>query len=285
MVAIDTAPAYGMGRSEEVVGRALEGRRDEAIVMTKCGLRWDRTEGERFFETEFEGRTVTIHRNLRPDSIREECEASLSRLRTDRIDLYQCHWPDSTTPIAETMGELARLREEGKIRAIGVSNFTPEMMEEARAALGDVPLASDQPKYNLLDRGIEEDVLPFCLENDIGVIVYSPIAQGLLTGKMTADRELGEGDLRTRNPLFSTENRRRINAALDDLRPLAEQKGATLAQLSMAWLLHRPGVTAVIAGARNAAQARENARTAGVSLTGAEADRVARTIGELELAE
>jgi aryl-alcohol dehydrogenase-like predicted oxidoreductase len=227
---------------------------------------------------EFEGETRPVYRNLRPASIREECEQSLRRLRVDVIDLYQCHWPDATTPVADTMGELLRLREEGKIRAIGVSNFTPEMMGEARAALGDVPLASNQPKYNLLDRSIEEDVLPWCRESDVGVIVYSPLAQGLLTGKVTEDRELDDDDLRKGNDLFRPESRRRINAALEELMPLAKAKGATPAQLSMAWLLHSPGVTAVIAGARDAKQVRENAEAAEVDLTDEEAARIADAI-------
>jgi len=149
---IDTAPMYGCGHSEEIVGKALKGRRDSALIATKCGLRWDTTVGERSFETSVEGvGNVEVYKNLRPESIREECERSLKRLQTDCIELYQCHWPDSTTNLDDTMSALLALREEGKIREIGVSNFTSEMIQQC---LDNGPVASDQPRYSLLHREI-----------------------------------------------------------------------------------------------------------------------------------
>ncbi|MDP6935055.1 MAG: aldo/keto reductase [Myxococcota bacterium] len=268
IMAIDTAPMYGYGHSEEVVGRAIRGRRDQAIVMTKCGLRWDDERGATFFDTDGpDGRSRTIKRNLRPDSIRRECEASLKRLGVDTIDLYQCHWPDPTTPVEESMQELGRLVEEGKVRAIGVSNFTPELMTRAREALGSIPLASNQPRYSLLTRGIEDEVLPWCREHEVGVVVYSPMERGLLSGAITEDRTFPETDGRSGDPLFRVENRRVILEALRTLDPIARAHDATFAQLAVAWCTHQPGITAALVGARTAAQASENARGARLSLS------------------
>lgn len=263
---IDTAPIYGMGHSEIVVGRALAGRRDRVVIATKCGLRWDSEDGEFFFDTRTpEGKAVKIHRNLRPESIRYECEASLRRLGVDVIDLYQCHWPDATTPLEDTMATLLALQQEGKIRAIGVSNFTPDMMREC---LRYGRIASDQPKYNALEREVEAEILPFCREQGIGVLAYSPLAQGLLTGKVTADRVFPEDDVRHGKPMFSQENRRRINEMLDRVwRPIAESHNATLSQLALNWLVSQPGMTSALAGARNAAQVEENAGAADFELT------------------
>lgn len=285
MTAIDTAPAYGMGHSEEVVGAALAGRRERAIVMTKCGLRWDDDRGEFDFNMVMpNGDKHALYRNLRPDSVRLECERSLKRLRTDVIDLYQCHWPDPTTPIAETMGEMVKLHREGKIRAVGVSNFSPDQMEEVRFALGDLPLASDQPRYNLRDRAIEREVLPYAREHDIGIIVYSPLDQGLLTGKMTADRTFPKGDERAKRWTLSPENRRRVNAVIRDaVAPIAERHEATAAQVASAWTFHRPGVTAAIVGARNAAQVDENAAAARLGLGPEEIETLAAAFESLEL--
>ncbi len=286
MIAIDTAPAYGRGHSETVVGRALRDRRDRALIFTKCGLRWDDDRGRFFFDmVDPDGSKHPLYRNLRPDSVRHECERSLERLGVETIDLFQCHWPDPTTPVAETMGELARLHLEGKIRAIGVSNFTPDMMREAQAALGDIPLASDQPKYNLLDRDIEKDVLPHVRHNDIGAIVYSPLEQGLLTGKVTEDRTFADGDLRADRPLFRVANRRRINAAVrDTLAAVGETHGATPTQVAIAWTVHQPGVTAAIVGARNVDQVEENAAAGGLELAPGELEAIGKRFAELELA-
>lgn len=278
MTCIDTAPVYGMGHSETVVGRALAGgRRAKAIIATKCGLRWDRQDGEFYFDTRMpDGRPAKVYRNLRPESIRHECEQSLKRLQTDVIDIYQCHWPDSTTPIADTMGTLLDLQKEGKIRAIGVSNFTPEMMAEC---LRYGAIASDQPPYSLLKRNIERDVLPFCIEHTIGVLAYSPLAHGILTGKIPLEREFPEGDLRRTHPWFTRENRRRILELLDKMRPIAENHGATLGQIAVAWVIAQQGVTSALVGARSPAQVEENARAGEIKLTDDESKRL-RTLAE-----
>ena len=265
---IDTAPIYGMGHSETVVGKAIAGRRDGLVIATKCGVRWDTDKGRKSIESQMpDGRPVDIHRYLGPDSILRECEQSLQRLGVDVIDLYQCHWPDPTTPIGDTMDALLKLRDQGKIRAIGVSNFTPELMDEC---LDYAPLASNQPPYNPLQRDIEADVVPFCLEHNIGLLAYSPIAQGLMTGKVTMDREFPEDDVRSKRPWFKRENRRRVLDALAQIQPIADGHGATLAQVAIQWVVSQPGITSALVGARNPQQASENAKAADIQLTGEE---------------
>lgn len=261
---IDTAPIYGFGHSEEVVGRAIKGKRDQVLIATKCGLRWDCGDGEFFFETkDNSGNNVKIHRNLKKDSLFKECDASLKRLGTDVIDLYQCHWPDSTTPLDETMEALLSLKEQGKVRAIGVSNFTVEMM---RACLRSGELASDQPKYSLLFRDIEKDILPFCRKNDVGLIVYGPIGQGLLTGKVTLDRKFAKDDFRKGQPWFQPKNLKRILDRLKKIEPIAKAYGRTLAQLVINWVISEPGITGAIVGARTQEQVVENVGAVGFKL-------------------
>lgn len=284
--AIDTAPVYGFGRSERVVGRAIAGRRDAVMVMTKVGLRWDDERGEFYFQTvDEDGKTLRVHRNLRPWSIAHEVEQSLKRLATDRIDLLQVHWPDPQVPIAETMGALLALRKAGKVRAIGVSNFAPRMLEEALYGLGDVPLASTQPRYSLVHRDVEKDVLPYCRKQGIGVIVYSPLEQGLLTGKVTSARSFATSDGRHKRPTFTPENRAKVNALLDSVvNPIALRRGATIAQVVLAWTLAQPGVTSVIAGARTSEQARENAGAGSLLLEPDELASIRKAFDSLSLA-
>ncbi len=278
---IDTAPIYGKGRSEEVVGKAIKGRRDEVVLATKCGLVWwDPSKGNHFDDVEGD----PLHRYLGPETIRYEIEQSLRRLQTDYIDLYQTHWQDPTTPIAETMGTLLELKQEGKIRAIGVSNATIEDMDEYRKA---GPVDTDQERYSMLARQMDDGQLAYCERENIAVLAYSPLAQGLLTGKMTPDRQLGKGDYRSEdcrfNTLFSVENRTRICAYLEEIRHIATDHGITLAQLSLAWALNRPGLTHVLAGARNAAQVEENAVAGDVVLSAAEMAVIEEALGTLEL--
>ena len=274
---IDTAPAYGKGHSERIVGRAIAGRREEVIIATKCGLRWDAGEGEKFFDShDLNDEPFTIYRNLRPESIAYECDQSLQRLDIDVIDLYQCHWPDKTTPIDDTMAALLKLQEAGKIREIGVSNFTPDMM---RQSLKTVKLSSDQPKYNALEREAEEDVIPFCRQNNMGVLAYSAIAQGLLTGKVTLDREFPEDDVRHGQELFSRENRKRVLDMLEKVRPIAEAHNATFSQVFIAWTVAQPGITTALVGARNVEQVQENARAGDLRLSDDEITQI-RTLVE-----
>lgn len=261
---IDTAPSYGMGHSELLVGQALRGRRDGVIIATKCGMRWDRTEGQKQLDTTMnDGTPCTLYRNGRPDAIIEECEQSLKRLETDVIDLYQIHWPDSTWPLEDTMEALLSLKAAGKIRAIGVSNFDTAMIRRCQTK-GIVD--SVQPKYNALQRDPEAELLPFCVEQHIGVLAYSPVAQGLLTGKVSAERTFPEGDIRNKNPLYTPANRQRIIDMLGRVEPLARDLGVTLGQLYTAWLIHQPGITTALVGARNEAQVHENARAGSLEL-------------------
>jgi aryl-alcohol dehydrogenase-like predicted oxidoreductase len=281
MTTVDTAPIYGFGHSEHLCGRALEGRRDDVQLLTKFGLRWDLEKGVRHFETrDNEGRLQTVYKFGGAKGVIEECERSLRRLGTDDIDLYQHHWPDASTPIEETMDACAKLLKQGKVRAVGVSNYTPEMMDEAREV---VPLASNQPPYSMLKRDIEADVLPYCREHNVGVLVYGPLQSGLLTGKVTEDREFPEGDKRRRSKLFTRENRRRVLEFLEGLRPIAETHDATFAQLTLAWTAGRPGVTSALVGVRNPKQAEENAAAANVKLTDEEMSEIDARLDDLEL--
>jgi aryl-alcohol dehydrogenase-like predicted oxidoreductase len=276
---IDTAPMYGCGLSEELVGKAIRGRRDDVVIATKCGLRWDSDEGQEFFNVKiFGGPDTMVRRNLRPDSIRCECERSLLRLGVDTIDLYQCHWADPTTPIEDSMAELVKLRDEGKIREIGVSNFSAGQVREARET---APVVSDQPKYSALDRKAEEELLPYCRENNVGVIVYTPMEKGLLTGAVTMDREFPEEDVRHNDKWFQPENRRRVLEALDKIRPIAKKHDATLAQLIVSWTFHQPGITAAIVGGRNAKQASENAGAMKVNLEDSELSEIRKVFEDL----
>jgi aryl-alcohol dehydrogenase-like predicted oxidoreductase len=249
---IDSAPGYGLGLSEEIVGKAIVGRRDEVVLATKCGLEWHKPVGDSWFDE----MGTRVYRHLGPDSVRHELELSLRRMGTDHLDLYQTHWPDPDTPIADTMGTLLDLKQEGKIRAIGASNVNPALMDEYRA-LGALDV--DQERFNMIDRGLAAEQLPYCLKHNIAVLAYSPIAQGLLTGAIGPDRTFNEGDLRIGNPRYSVENRQRVASLLDDLRPIADGRSLMLSQLVIAWTIAQPGLTHALVGARNPAQVEENA--------------------------
>ncbi|HVN05498.1 MAG TPA: aldo/keto reductase [Bryobacteraceae bacterium] len=257
---IDTAPAYGLGLSEQIVGEAIRGRRDKVIVATKCGLVWHTAKGTYFVDQD----GTRIHRYLGAESIRYEVEQSLRRLETDYIDLYQTHWQDATTPIAETMAALLGLKREGKIRAIGVSNCTVDQVRQYR----DVgPVDAVQEKYSMVRREMELDYLPYCAQNRIGVLAYSPLANGLLTGKVDPDRVFPEGDLRRNNPLFTRESRLRAAEMLDTLGPVARKYNLTEGQLAIAWTLAQTGITHALVGARDARQAAENVVAGSVCLS------------------
>jgi aryl-alcohol dehydrogenase-like predicted oxidoreductase len=254
---IDTAAIYGMGYSEELVAKAIQGRRDHVVIATKCGMRWDGDEGsDPWPQKDNAGRDVVIRKNARPDSIFHECEQSLKRLKTDVIDLYQIHWPDVSTPVEESIGAMAKLKQQGKIRAIGVSNYDAEWIRRASTV---APIDSLQPHYSLLTRKIEKQVLPLCRELGVGVIAYSPLERGLLTGKVTPDRVFPPGDHRATNKYFTVDVRKRVLEALERVKPIAQAHDATLGQVAIAWTFSEPGVTAAIVGARDAKQATENA--------------------------
>ena len=275
---IDTAPIYGFGHSEQLVGRAIRGRRDQVVLATKCGLVWDREQGDFFFHANAEGLTQgpserMIHKCLDPKSIRDEVERSLVRLGVEHIDLYQTHWQESTTAISDTMAALMKLRDEGKIRAIGACNATMIQLAEYGS------LDADQEKYSLLDREMEQNgSLAYCRRQGIGMLPYSPLANGLLTGKIQPDRQFNPGDLRRGNRRFTPENIRHINALLDGLRPMAQRHNATIAQLVIAWTCSQPGVTCVLCGARNAEQAVENAKAGTIELSPEEVEQIGKAV-------
>ncbi len=243
---IDTAPYYGLGRSEEIIGQAIAGRRNEVIIATKCGLVWD------------EGST-NVYRRLKAESVHREVETSLRRLQVEVIDLYQIHWPaESDEETAEAWGVMAELIQEGKVRYGGVSNFSVAQHKRLHAIH---PIASSQPSYNMILRADEAELLPYCAANNIGVIVARPMMGGLLTGKFTQERaaRLPDDDWRKRRPYFQEPELSANLAFVAGLRPIAERQGRTVAQLAIAWVLRRPEVTAAIAGARHPAQIEEDA--------------------------
>jgi aryl-alcohol dehydrogenase-like predicted oxidoreductase len=234
---VDTAAAYGLGHSEEVVGKAIEGRRDRVFVATKCGLVWQ------------EGQTHVSNR-LKADSVRWECEQSLRRLNVEVIDLYQIHWPLPDGDIEEAWGTIADLVKEGKVRYAGVSNASLDQLKRLRRIY---PVAALQPPYSMLERDVEGELLKFCAANDVGVIVYSPMQTGLLTGKYTKERvaALSDEDWRKdRSPHFKEPQLSANLALVDGLRPIAARHGKTVAQLAIAWVLRRPEVTGAIVGSR-----------------------------------
>jgi aryl-alcohol dehydrogenase-like predicted oxidoreductase len=241
---IDTAAAYGLGHSEEIVGRALKGRRDGVILATKCGLAWNDPSEKKVFN------------RLKAWSVRQEAEGSLRRLGVEVIDLYQVHWPRPDEDLEEGWAEIARLVEEGKVRYAGVSNFSVDQIRRCQAIH---PVASLQPPYSLIDQRVEAELLPFCAANDIGVVAYSPMASGLLTGKFTAERieALPEDDVRRRNGHFREPELSANFALIDALRPIAARHGRTVGQLAIAWTLRRPELTSAIVGARRPGQVDE----------------------------
>ena len=250
---IDTAPVYGLGHSEEVVARALAGVGTLPYVVTKCGRVWNERR--------------EIGKRLSARSIRDEGEASLRRLRIERIDLYQIHWPEPDEEVEEGWTELARLKEEGKVRWIGVSNFSVAQLERA---LRIAPVTSLQPPYSMLRREIETAILPFCRAHGIGVLAYSPMASGLLTGTWTKERHalLAEDDWRKhKNPLFQEPVFSRHIHLAERLRELATPRGTTPGAVALAWVLANPAVTAAIVGARRPGQLRELVAAAELQLS------------------
>ena len=270
---IDTAPAYGLGRAEQIVGKALRGRRERAIIATKCGLVWHTAKGRHFFDQD--GRPV--HRYLGRDAIVHEVEESLTRLGTDHIDLYITHWQDPTTDIAETMDTLKALKAAGKIRAIGASNVDAADLKSYLAAGG---LDAIQERFSMIDREIEKELLPLTRANGIATLSYSSLALGLLSGKIGPERVFSGDDQRRDNPRFSTGNRRKVAGFSEAIRPVAEAHEATVAQIVIAWTLMQPGVTFALCGARNPAQAKDNARAGAIRLSGEDLSMIDRAIGK-----
>jgi methylglyoxal reductase len=258
---IDTAAVYAFGVSEEIVGKAIQGRRSKVIVATKCGLVWHVEKGTHSFNSDRkhprdDATEMKVYRHLGPESIRYEIEQSLRRLKVETIDLYQTHWQDPTTPIADTMEELMKLKKEGKIRAIGVSNASPAEMEDYREA-GE--LDTDQELYSMLDRKQGKKNLPYCTTNNIAFLAYAPLGQGLLTGKIGPERTFEDGDQRNLKARFTLESRQKVATMLEEFKGIAKEKGATLGQLAIAWTTQQRGCTHALVGARTPEQAIENA--------------------------
>lgn len=239
---IDTAPAYGAGHAEKVVGKAIKGRRDDVIIATKCGV--IRTKDE-------------FIRNLKPESIRQEIDDSLQRLGVNVIDLYQIHWPDKHTPLEDSVAELIKQQEKGKFRYLGVSNFPPKLLDQIR---GMTNIVSTQPQYSMLDRWIEDTVIPYAQEHNLGILSYGTLAGGILTGKHREIPTFEEGDNRARfydffrEPLWG-----HIQAFLETIRSIAKERSVTPAQIVIKWTFQQPGISTVLVGAKRPDQAHANA--------------------------
>ena len=271
VTSIDTAPIYGQGESESIVGEAIKDLpRNKIQILTKYGMRWDLAKGDFGFKSKNnQGEDIDIYKYAGRESIIKECEDSLKRLGTDYIDLYQIHWPDSTTPIAETMEAVAQLIKEGKVRYAGVCNYNAAQMEEASHTL---PLISNQIPFSMVNRIIEEETVPYCMKHNKAILAYSPLERGLLTGKMRPGHTFAAGDHRATNKFFTDESITRTNTFLEKIKPLADSKNATLAQLIIRWTIERPGITIALVGARNKEQAIENAKATEINLSHDEID-------------
>jgi len=279
---IDTAPVYGFGKSEELIGLAMQGvPRDRYQILTKFGMNWETKEGEFFFDTvDNNGKPLKMYKWSHPKKVRKECEDSLRRLKTDYIDLLQIHWPDATTPISETMSEVAKLMKEGKIRAAGVCNYSAQQVDEA---LKTVSIVSNQVPYSMVNRDIEKEIIPQALKKGLGILPYSPLQRGLLTGKIRRDHKFDEGDTRAGNRFYTPENIDRINAMLQRIKPIADDHGATVAQLVINWTVQRPAMASVLVGARNEQQVKDNAKSLDFKLSADEISRIDSEVNALKL--
>ncbi|MFN4314878.1 MAG: aldo/keto reductase [Chitinophagaceae bacterium] len=282
VTSIDTAPIYGQGHSEDIVGEAIQGiPRDKVQILTKFGMRWDLAKGDfAFHSRNNEGEEIDIYKLASRDSIIYECEQSLRRLKTDYIDLYQIHWPDVTTPIQESMEAVARLIEQGKVRFAGVCNYDEKQLAEA---MKYVPLVSNQVPYSMVKRGIEDAVVPFCLQHELSILAYSPLERGLLTGKIKSGHQFNEGDHRAGLYYFREENLATIQSFFDQIRPMAVNKGCSLAQLVLLWTVAQPGISIALVGARNKEQAIQNAAALDFELSQDEISAITEAVKNLQL--
>ena len=282
VTSIDTAPIYGLGLSEELVGQAIKGKRDRVQILTKFGMRWTEQGSQKQFRTEKEYQDLfnKVYLEANKESVMQECEDSLRRLGTDYIDYYQLHWPISGRPISEAMEGLVKLKDQGKIRAAGVCNFSAEQMKEAEKT---IRIEADQVSYSMVKRDIEDDVVPYVKDKNKGVIAYSPMQRGLLTGKFSPDTKFPEGDHRKGTPFFKSENIKKVNAFLEKIKPIADGHNATLAQLALNWTIHQPGVIVALAGSRKTKQIEENAQAADIELTEEEMKTINQHLDNLHL--
>lgn len=281
MTTIDTASVYGFGLSEELVGQAVKGKRDKVQILTKFGMSWKGRKGEYYFSTkDNSGQNIDIYRYASREKVLKDCDDSLRRLGIDYIDLFQIHWSDSTTPVSETMEALETLIAKGKIRAAGVCNYPVDLMTEARKT---TVLASNQVPFSMVRRDIEQDIVPYCLKNNIGILAYSPLQRGLLTGKIRTGYKFNDGDSRPDTPYFREPNLSTVNSFLEKIKPIADGKNASLSQLVLNWTIHQPGITCALAGARNPAQAIENAGAADIVLSSEEINLINKYTAGLQI--
>jgi aryl-alcohol dehydrogenase-like predicted oxidoreductase len=281
MTTIDTAAVYGFGLSEELVGKAIKGKRNKTQILTKFGLTWSEKKGEFYFASkDNSGRDVNIYRYSSKDKVISDCDQSLKRLGTDYIDLYQIHWADPTTPVSETMEALEILIKKGKIRAGAVCNYSLGLLSDAEKTF---KVASNQVPYSMVNRAIESDVVPYCIEHNIGILAYSPLQRGLLTGKIKHGHIFNEGDTRPNTIYYKEPNLSRILRLTDDLQDIANGRKVTLSQLVLNWTIQQPGISCALAGARNAAQVLDNVKAVDFRLTAEEISRINEMISDLKL--
>ncbi len=281
MTTIDTAAVYGFGLSEELTGKAVRGKRDKVQILTKFGMVWDDNKGSYYFSTKLnDGNSVDIYAYSSKERVLKDCDASLKRLGTDYIDLYQIHWPDPTTPVTETMEALNILIDNGKIRAGAVSNYSVDLMKEA---VKTTVVASNQVPYSMVNRNIEKEIIPWCISNNVGILAYSPLQRGLLTGKIKKGHKFGDGDSRPDTVFYKEPNLSRIIKFTNDLKLIADEREVTLSQLVLNWTMHRPGITCVLAGARNPEQVLENVRAADFTLSADETKMINELISKLKI--
>jgi len=274
---IDTAPGYGFGKSEEIVGRAIKNRRSEVIISTKCGLWWQDSRGSEFFKHE----NQTVNRSLEPDTIKAEIELSLKRLNTDYIDVYFTHWQSMEphfTPIKETMDCLMDLKRQGVIKAIGASNVTRENICEY-TKYGELDVI--QEKYSMLDRRIEQELIPECISSDLSIFAYSPIEQGLLTGKIGRDYVVNPKEARASNPWMAKDRRELVISMLESWQELTAKYNCTLTQLVLAWT-HSQAVTHILCGARKPSHITEATFSAEIELNEEDIKRMKNDVLNLE---
>ena len=284
VTSIDTAPVYGFGRSEELVGQAMHGvPRDKYQILTKYGLNWETGQGEFYFDTtDNNGKPTKVYKYAAATQVIRECENSLRRLKTDYVDLLQIHWADSTTPISETMSAVARLIEQGKVRAAGVCNYNVTQVAEATKM---VNIVSNQVPYSMLNRGIEKEVVPQAVNNGMSIVPYSPLQRGLLTGKIKRDHKFGEGDTREGNRFYKPENIDGANALLQKIKPVADAHGVTLSQLVVNWTTRQPAMDCVLVGARDEQQVKENVRSLEFKLGDDDMKKINQAVSEFSMVE
>jgi aryl-alcohol dehydrogenase-like predicted oxidoreductase len=281
MTTIDTAAVYGFGLSEQLVAKAIKGKRDKTQILTKFGMVWDEKKGKLYFTTQNNnGKDIDIYAYSSKERVLADCDRSLKNLGTDYIDLYQIHWPDETTPVSETMEAMEILISKGKIRAGAVSNYSRELMAEA---LKTYQIASNQIPYSMVNREIEKELVPFCINNNIGILAYSPLQRGLLTGKFKQGHSFSDGDSRPNTPYYKEPNLSKIIDLTAKLKIVADERNVTLSQLVLNWTKEQPGITCVLAGARNPGQVLDNVKAVDFKLTVEEMKKINYLLSDLKL--